>query len=141
MAMTLRLADDETALLRQAQLEGRSLQEVVRLAIREHRQMELGRPPSAWRVGGAVRARCRAGLPTRPAHHRQPGDPSGVRAAAGRPADVHGGEQRPALRNGDLALTSTLLVGGGATVEVARRQPDGTWLWVIDQPTSWDRDA
>jgi ketosteroid isomerase-like protein len=44
------------------------------------------------------------------------------------------GEQRPALRNGDLALTSTLLVGGGATVEVARRQPDGTWLWVIDQP-------
>ena len=34
----------------------------------------------------------------------------------------------------DLALTSTLLVGGGATVEVARRQPDGTWLWVIDQP-------
>jgi hypothetical protein len=22
----------------------------------------------------------------------------------------------------------------GATVEVARRQPDGTWLWVLDQP-------
>jgi ketosteroid isomerase-like protein len=44
------------------------------------------------------------------------------------------GEQQPALRNGDLALTSTRLVGGGATVEVARRQPDGTWLWVIDQP-------
>jgi ketosteroid isomerase-like protein len=44
------------------------------------------------------------------------------------------GEQRPALRHGDLALTSTRLVGGGATVEVARRQPDGTWLWVIDQP-------
>jgi len=43
-------------------------------------------------------------------------------------------EQRPALRNGDLALTSTRLPGGGATVEVARRQPDGTWLWVLDQP-------
>jgi hypothetical protein len=36
MAMTLRLTDDETALLRrQAELEGRSMQEVVRLAIRE----------------------------------------------------------------------------------------------------------
>jgi hypothetical protein len=23
----------------------------------------------------------------------------------------------------------------GATVEVARRQPDGTWLWLIDQPS------
>jgi ketosteroid isomerase-like protein len=44
------------------------------------------------------------------------------------------GRGRPALRNGDLALTSTLLPDGGATVEVARRQPDGTWLWIIDQP-------
>ncbi len=44
------------------------------------------------------------------------------------------GEIRPALRNGDLALTSTRLAAGGATVEVAHRQPDGTWLWVIDQP-------
>ena len=42
--------------------------------------------------------------------------------------------QRPVIRNGDLALTSTLLPGGGATVEVARRQPDGSWRWVIDQP-------
>ncbi len=45
------------------------------------------------------------------------------------------GKQRPALRNGDLALTSSLLVNGNVTAEVARRQPDGTWLWVIDQPT------
>jgi ketosteroid isomerase-like protein len=45
------------------------------------------------------------------------------------------GGQRPALRNGDLAITSTRLPGGGSTVEVARRQPDGTWLWVIDQPS------
>ncbi|MGH3645956.1 MAG: YybH family protein [Micromonosporaceae bacterium] len=44
------------------------------------------------------------------------------------------GELRPALRHGDLALTSTRLPGGGATAEVARRQPDGTWLWVIDEP-------
>jgi len=43
------------------------------------------------------------------------------------------GEQRPALRHGDLALTSTR-IATGATAEVARRQPDGTWLWVIDQP-------
>jgi ketosteroid isomerase-like protein len=42
--------------------------------------------------------------------------------------------QRPPLRNGDLALTSTRLPGGGATVEIARRQPDGTWLWAVDQP-------
>jgi hypothetical protein len=38
------------------------------------------------------------------------------------------------IRNGDLALTSTRLPAGGATVEVARRQPDGSWRWVIDQP-------
>ena len=44
------------------------------------------------------------------------------------------GEQAPALVNGDLALTSTRLVGGGVTAEVARRQPDGSWLWAIDQP-------
>jgi len=43
------------------------------------------------------------------------------------------GESQPALRFGDLALTSTRF-DGGATAEVARRQPDGTWLWVIDQP-------
>jgi ketosteroid isomerase-like protein len=42
--------------------------------------------------------------------------------------------QQPVIRNGDLALTSTRLPGGGATVEVARRQPDGSWRWVIDQP-------
>jgi predicted transcriptional regulator len=36
MAMTLRLTDEETALLRQqAELEGRSMHEVVRLAIHE----------------------------------------------------------------------------------------------------------
>jgi uncharacterized protein (TIGR02246 family) len=43
------------------------------------------------------------------------------------------GEQRPALISGDLALTSTKLPDGSVTSEVARRQQDGTWLWVIDR--------
>ena len=44
------------------------------------------------------------------------------------------GAQRPTLLSEDLALTSSRLPNGAVTVEVARRQPDGTWLWVIDQP-------
>lgn len=44
------------------------------------------------------------------------------------------GQPGPTLRNGDLALTSTRLPSGGVTTEVARRQPDGTWRWVIDNP-------
>jgi ketosteroid isomerase-like protein len=43
------------------------------------------------------------------------------------------GDQRPAIISGDLALTSTRLPDGSVTAEVARRQGDGTWLWVIDQ--------
>ena len=43
------------------------------------------------------------------------------------------GDQRPAVINGDLALTSTRLPDGTITTEVARRQSDGTWLWVIDR--------
>ena len=43
------------------------------------------------------------------------------------------GEQRPALISGDLALTSTRLPDGSVTTEIARRQGDGTWLWVIDR--------
>lgn len=43
------------------------------------------------------------------------------------------GRRTPPLQVGDLALTSTR-IPGGATAEVARRQPDGSWLWVIDQP-------
>lgn len=45
------------------------------------------------------------------------------------------GEQRAALICGDLALTSTRLPDGRVTVEVARKQHDGTWLWIIDQPS------
>jgi ketosteroid isomerase-like protein len=44
------------------------------------------------------------------------------------------GEQRPVLRRGDLALTSSRLANGTVTAEVARRRADGTWLWAIDQP-------
>lgn len=48
------------------------------------------------------------------------------------------GEQRPALICGDLALTSTRSRNGSITSEVARRQADGTWLWVIDRyNVSW----
>jgi ketosteroid isomerase-like protein len=43
------------------------------------------------------------------------------------------GDQRPAIISGDLALTSTRLPDGSVTAEIARRQGDGTWLWVIDQ--------
>ena len=38
------------------------------------------------------------------------------------------GEQRPALLNGDLALTSSRLANGTVTAEIARRQQDGSWL-------------
>jgi ketosteroid isomerase-like protein len=43
------------------------------------------------------------------------------------------GIQAPAVVSGDLALTSTRLPDGTVTAEVARRQGDGTWLWVIDR--------
>ncbi len=55
------------------------------------------------------------------------------RLLAGRPV-FRPGTPRPTLRSGELALTSTLLADGTVTVEVARRQAGGTWLWVIDQP-------
>lgn len=43
------------------------------------------------------------------------------------------GDQRPVLRVGDVALTSTRLAGGDVTAEVARLRADGTWRWVIDR--------
>jgi ketosteroid isomerase-like protein len=50
--------------------------------------------------------------------------------ASGRKFEM--GEQQAALVSGDLALTSTRCRNGTVTAEVARRQTDGTWLWVID---------
>lgn len=41
--------------------------------------------------------------------------------------------QARALRSGDLALTSSQTGNGDITAEIARRQPDGRWLWVVDQ--------
>ena len=41
----------------------------------------------------------------------------------------------PTVRNGDLALTSTRPKDNtGGRAQVARRQPDGTWLRIIDRP-------
>jgi ketosteroid isomerase-like protein len=44
-------------------------------------------------------------------------------------------ETLPTIRSGDLALTSTYRRDGvGVRVQVARRQPDGSWLRIIDRP-------
>ncbi|HZU18471.1 MAG TPA: SgcJ/EcaC family oxidoreductase [Candidatus Dormibacteraeota bacterium] len=44
-------------------------------------------------------------------------------------------EPLPTLRYGDLALTSTRSADDtGTRVQVARRQPDGSWLRIIDRP-------
>lgn len=45
------------------------------------------------------------------------------------------GRQHPALVSGDVALTASTLTTGQVSVEIARRQPDGSWLWAVDQPT------
>jgi ketosteroid isomerase-like protein len=43
----------------------------------------------------------------------------------------------PTLVSGDLALTSTPAKDGtGVRTQVVRRQPDGSWLRVLDQPES-----
>ena len=44
-------------------------------------------------------------------------------------------EPLPTLISGDLALTSTPPRDrAGARAQVVRRQPDGSWLRIIDQP-------
>jgi ketosteroid isomerase-like protein len=43
------------------------------------------------------------------------------------------GRQNPPLVSGDVALTSTTMPDGSVTAEIARRQPDGTWRWVVDR--------
>jgi|SRR5579884_2349894 len=44
-------------------------------------------------------------------------------------------EPLPTLRYGDLALTSTRSADDtGTRVQVVRRQPDGSWLRIIDRP-------
>jgi uncharacterized protein (TIGR02246 family) len=52
------------------------------------------------------------------------------------------GKTRKVIVAGDVALTSATWrarladaeTASGTTAEVARRQPDGTWRWVIDDP-------
>ncbi|HRQ09727.1 MAG: hypothetical protein ROY82_11250 [Truepera sp.] len=56
------------------------------------------------------------------------------RVLAERPPGGSEGQLQPVLYCGDLALTSTRLSDGRVTAEVARRQADGSWRWVIDQP-------
>jgi ketosteroid isomerase-like protein len=47
-------------------------------------------------------------------------------------------EPLPTLVSGDLALTCTARRDGdGVRVQVVRRQPDGTWLRVLDHPELW----
>jgi ketosteroid isomerase-like protein len=41
--------------------------------------------------------------------------------------------QAPALCSGELALTSSRHSNGDVSAEIARRQSDGNWLWVVDQ--------
>jgi uncharacterized protein (TIGR02246 family) len=46
-------------------------------------------------------------------------------------------ESLPVIRYGDVALTSTPAKDGtGVRVQVTQRQPDGSWLRVIDRPES-----
>ena len=39
----------------------------------------------------------------------------------------------PPLRSGDIAMTFALLPNGSISVETARQQRNGAWLWVVDQ--------
>ncbi|GAA0668627.1 nuclear transport factor 2 family protein [Streptomyces samsunensis] len=77
----------------------------------------LAYPPGATTVGReAIRAVCARML-----------------AHAPRPFQVE--EALPTVHYGDLALTSTRPADHtGGRVQVARRQPDGTWLRIIDRP-------
>ena len=52
-------------------------------------------------------------------------------------------EPLPTLRNGDLALTATRSAdNSGVRAQVARRQPDRSWLRILDRPeTHGERNA
>lgn len=50
-----------------------------------------------------------------------------------RRSEFPGAEILPALRNGPIAMTFARLPNGHISVETARQQADGAWLWVIDQ--------
>ncbi|MDO2969888.1 YybH family protein [Mycobacteroides abscessus] len=73
-------------------------------------------PPGCQTVGrAAIEALWEKVLANRP--HFEPEDPL------------------PTLVSGDIALTSTPPKdGAGARAQVVRRQPDGSWLRLLDQP-------
>jgi ketosteroid isomerase-like protein len=73
-------------------------------------------PPGEQTVGrAAIRELWEKALPTMPAFEPE--------------------EPLPTLISGDLALTSTPPKdGSGARAQVVRRQADGSWLRVLDQP-------
>jgi ketosteroid isomerase-like protein len=73
-------------------------------------------PPGQQTVGrDAIRKLWEAALPQLPAFEQEP--------------------PLPTLISGELALTSTPpRDGAGARAQVVRRQSDGTWLRVLDQP-------
>jgi uncharacterized protein (TIGR02246 family) len=77
----------------------------------------LAYPPGSTTVGrDAIRAVCQQML-----------------AHAPQPFPVE--EPLPTVRYCDLALTSTRSADGkGGRVQVTQRQPDGTWLRIIDRP-------
>ncbi|GJE26368.1 YybH family protein [Methylobacterium organophilum] len=50
-----------------------------------------------------------------------------------RKSDFPAPETLAPLRNGAVALTFARLPKGALSVELARRQEDGAWLWAIDQ--------
>lgn len=55
--------------------------------------------------------------------------------ASGMPFSVE--EALPTVHYGDLALTATKPADNtGGRVQVAQRQPDGSWLRIIDRPES-----
>lgn len=63
-------------------------------------------------------------------------------AAFDNPPEFKPESPRPTLVSGDVALTSTVARDGtGARAQVVRRQPDGSWLRVLDQPELFSADA
>lgn len=42
-------------------------------------------------------------------------------------------DQMAPVINGDLAITTSRLPNGNISTEIARRQADGSWRWVVDQ--------
>ena len=42
-------------------------------------------------------------------------------------------DQAPAVISGDIAFTSSRHSNGDISAEIARKQPNGNWLWVVDQ--------